>query len=193
MECFQAIYPLVHAFMPVESHKQFLKAAHNDRLVQLLLKGLLYETAVEFCQTRAFSEKALGDIKVDSVLDGYPLDNVDASLLAWLEQLSAPVFKVPFEQKNLNVQLAPLKRPELQAHWTQQILLSPIVPQKFPFTAVPLNRIKSAEKMSRSLIPYYDGLTSGLDERKPSAHSIVGPKIPGMPELCLRFMLPIAS
>jgi hypothetical protein len=50
--------------------------------------------------------------------------------------------------------LETLKRPHLDAQWTEQILATPIRPTgSFPFNAVPpAQKLKSAEKMSRSMM-----------------------------------------
>ncbi|CDW53095.1 WD repeat containing protein 47 [Trichuris trichiura] len=165
MQCFQAVYPLVAKFLPVPPDDgKSPKAAHNDRLVQLIVKGLLYESAVALCQRKALpnepSESQL--LCVDSMLNGHPLGDVDASLLAWLHSVPREMFSHPFEARSLDTSIGRLKRPMLEACWSQEILSTPIVPQKFPYAAVPRGRVISGEKMSRSLVPSYEGLSHGL-------------------------------
>uniref|UniRef100_A0A5S6QZ26 WD repeat-containing protein 47 n=1 Tax=Trichuris muris TaxID=70415 RepID=A0A5S6QZ26_TRIMR len=175
MQCFQAVYPLVATFLPVLANDgQSSKSAHNDRLVQLIVKGLLYESAVTFCQRKALPSEPSGcqPLYVDSTLNGHPLGDVDASLLAWLHSVPREMFSNPFEARSLDTNIGRLKRPLLEACWSQEILSTPIVPQKFPNAAVPHGRLRSNEKMSRSLIPTYEGLSHGL-ERHPSV--LTGP------------------
>ncbi|KFD65950.1 hypothetical protein M514_03888 [Trichuris suis] len=165
MQCFQAVYPLVAKFLPVPPDDgKSPKAAHNDRLVQLVVKGLLYESAVALCQRKALpsepSECQL--LCVDSTLNGHPLGDVDASLLAWLHSVPREMFSHPFEARSLDTNIGRLKRPMLEACWSQEILSTPIVPQKFPYAAVPRGHVISGEKMSRSLVPSYEGLSYGL-------------------------------
>lgn len=65
MECFCAILPLVSDFINdlnpnKESSNAQQEHASGDRLVQLIVKGLLYESAVLFCQTQALEGKSDG-------------------------------------------------------------------------------------------------------------------------------------
>lgn len=45
------------------------------------------------------------------------------------------------------------RKPKLEAKWTEQILATPIKPGgQFPYSLVPHNKLKCAEKMSQSMI-----------------------------------------
>ncbi|KAL4219539.1 hypothetical protein ACF0H5_022115 [Mactra antiquata] len=137
--------------------------SQNDRLLQLLLKGLLFESCIEFCQQQATRE-GTGEIDVKdvSLLQDSGFSDADLSLLSWLQGVPADVFSIPFEQKNLNLDIRPLMKPSLEASWSEQILVTPIKPKMFPHSAVPSLRPRSADIMSRSLNPQFDGLSSGL-------------------------------
>ncbi|KRY28102.1 WD repeat-containing protein 47 [Trichinella spiralis] len=168
MECFQKIHPLVEAFLPVSVEQaESLIASEHDRLVQLVVKGLLYECGVQYCQKKALEmnkdEVQAEPISVGSLFDSHPLEDVDSSLLAWLTSIPDEMFKMPFEALALKMHLQRLQRPKLRACWTQEILAAPIVPEIFPNAAVSHIRLKSAEKMSRSMIPQYEGLVHGLE------------------------------
>ncbi|KRZ15623.1 WD repeat-containing protein 47 [Trichinella pseudospiralis] len=171
MECFQKIHPLVEAFLPVSVEQaESLIASEHDRLVQLVVKGLLYECGVQYCQKKALEmnkdEVQPAPISVGSLFDSHPLEDVDSSLLAWLTSIPDEMFKMPFEALALKMHLQRLQRPTLRACWTQEILAAPIVPEIFPNAAVSHIRLKSAEKMSRSMIPQYEGLVHGLERQK---------------------------
>ncbi|XP_052132902.1 WD repeat-containing protein 47-like [Frankliniella occidentalis] len=57
VQCFQEVFPLVEKFLPGEKKPPDVnspsKCARHDRLVQLLIKGVLYESCVAYCQGKA--------------------------------------------------------------------------------------------------------------------------------------------
>ncbi|XP_021380323.1 WD repeat-containing protein 47-like isoform X2 [Mizuhopecten yessoensis] len=163
--CFKDTLPLVHKFLPFE-RKEDKKScvAENDRLLQLVLKGLLYESCVEYCQQRATSngDNSYLDMAYSTVLQNTGFNDADLSLLSWLQHIPDGTFSCPFEQKNLNFDVRPLVKPSLEASWSEQILVTPIKPKMFPHSAVPNSRPRSADHMTRSLNPQFDGLSSGL-------------------------------
>lgn len=54
VQCFREILPLVEKFLPGEKKIASLAvSAKNDRLIQLVIKGLLYESCVNYCQAKA--------------------------------------------------------------------------------------------------------------------------------------------
>ena len=161
VQCFNDCFPLVERFLPVEkkSDPKYLMA-QNDRLLQLVLKGLLYESCVEFCQQQATSGECR--INFSSVLSDTGFSDADLSLISWLQSIPYETFSCPFEQQPLNIDIRPFAKPSLEASWSEQILLTPIKPKMFPHSAVPATRPRSAEMMTRSLNPQFDGLTSGL-------------------------------
>ena len=169
VECFRDLCPLVDKFLAIDRREKKsvgrLQMAKNDRLVQLLIKGLLYESCVDYCQHKATSnEYDSKDMKLTHLLDDSGFSDADLSLLSWLQVIPHPTFACPFEQKTLNVDVKPLDKPSLEASWSEQILVTPIKPKIFPHSAMPLSRPRSAELMSRSLNPQYDGLAYGLSK-----------------------------
>ncbi|XP_014676249.1 PREDICTED: LOW QUALITY PROTEIN: WD repeat-containing protein 47-like [Priapulus caudatus] len=160
-DCFRRVHPLLAAFMPVEKHDN--DVAKSDRMIQLLLKGLLYESCVEFCQRRATGARDVTASMIQTkMLDGTGFSSADLSLLSWLQSIPPETFACPFEQRELSVDVEPLPRPLLDASWSEHILAAPIKPNIFPHAAVPCTRPHSAAPMSRSLAPQYDGLAHGL-------------------------------
>lgn len=182
LQCFRECLPLVARFLeppkdtpstPTSSTtaaslsaglRTQQQIAQNERLVQLLVKGLLYEACVEYCQARATNSPESYDISDPGVLlSQQQLSETDASLLSWLHALPVDTFSCPFEEKPLKLALERFQKPSLEAQWADAILATPIKPQQlFPYNAVPSGRSRSTELMSRSLAPQYDGLGFGL-------------------------------
>uniref|UniRef100_A0A915EJE0 WDR47 cross-over region domain-containing protein n=1 Tax=Ditylenchus dipsaci TaxID=166011 RepID=A0A915EJE0_9BILA len=165
MECFYKVLPLVAELLgglgavnPKTTKEE--NHASNDRLVQLIAKGLLYEGCVDYCQSQALQGKSahLPDNKFLGMLPSLPkprLSSTDLSLISWLQVLGNEQFTVPFEQKSLELKLDALKKPKLEAQWTDQILATPIKPGgQFPHSMVPHAKLKCAQKqiMSQSMV-----------------------------------------
>lgn len=153
VQCFKEVFPLVEKFLPGE--KQVATAnihAKNDRLIQLVIKGLLYESCVNYCQAKATGTSNASGVGSNSNGTGGSgdssnkneivfckvLDNnngftdSDLSLLSWLQSIPTDVFSIPFEQKTLNVDVERLSKPDLEASWTEHMLMTPIKPKIFP-------------------------------------------------------------
>lgn len=66
------------------------------------------------------------------------------------QSIPPDTFSVPFEQKNLNVDIVRLEKPPLETSWTEHMLITPIKPKLFPHSAMPFTRPRSAtDIMSR--------------------------------------------
>ena len=167
VQCFKDVQPLVEMFLPSDKRSRksdgTTSVSKNDRLVQLLIKGILYESCVDYCQHKATSTRYdYKDLTLSPMLNGTGFCDADLSLLSWLEAVSHDAFCCPFEQKQLNVDMKHLEKPMLEASWSEQILVTPIKPKMFPHSAISATRPRSADFMSRSLNPQYDGLAYGL-------------------------------
>lgn len=162
VQCFKDILPLVEKYLPMEKGDDPKhEVSRNDRLIQLILKGVLYESCVEYCQQAATGVDS-ASIAYVSLLQDTGFSEADLSLLAWLQSIPYDTFNCPFEQKSINVDVRPLVKPSLEASWSEQILVTPIKPKMFPHSAIPAPRPRSAEIMTRSLNPQFDGLSIGL-------------------------------
>ncbi|KAF5295460.1 hypothetical protein FQR65_LT10448 [Abscondita terminalis] len=170
VKCFREVYPLAADFLPGDrkSGDQVVAAvsAKNDRLIQLIIKGILYESCVNYCQAKATGtkESQTQEMNFSKLLDGsVGFSDSDLSLLSWLQSIPSETFSVPFEQRTLNVDVERLERPSLETSWTEHMLVTPIKPKTFPHSAMPFTRPRSAaDIMSRSLLPALDGLPFGL-------------------------------
>ncbi|XP_078475165.1 WD repeat-containing protein 47 [Lampetra fluviatilis] len=183
VRCFEEACALVSDFIPAD--RKLSEAgfrASPDRLLQLLVKGLLYEAALELCQAQATGEPLLGDADVlqgVDLLSGNGCDEMDPSLLSWLRCIPAETFSCAFEQKTLAVQLDRLVRP---VKATLSDLLTPLMQKLSPFPASPLRRRpQSADTfaMSRSLTPALDGLACGLASHQQQLLLVAGQRHAG--------------
>ncbi|XP_036730005.1 WD repeat-containing protein 47 isoform X4 [Balaenoptera musculus] len=201
VHCFEEACVMVAEFIPADRKlsEAGFKASSN-RLFQLVMKGLLYECCVEFCQSKATGE----EITESEVLLGIDLlcgngcDDLDLSLLSWLQNLPSSVFSCAFEQKMLNIHVDKLLKPTKAAYAD---LLTPLISKLSPYPSSPMRRPQSADAyMTRSLNPALDGLTCGLtshDKRisdlgnktSPMSHSFANFHYPGVQNLSRSLML----
>nr|XP_006817537.1 PREDICTED: WD repeat-containing protein 47-like [Saccoglossus kowalevskii] len=124
VQCFKDVIPVIGKFLPAD--KNMIESeftASNDRLVQLMIKGLLYESCVEFCQQKATSKSVNFSIK--ELLYGSACDDADLSLLSWLQSIPSDTFTCAFEQKTLDVHMEKIDKPKQS--WSEQIM-TPLTP-----------------------------------------------------------------
>lgn len=61
VQCFREVHPLVEKFLPGDRKSidsvHPVTSAKNDRLIQLIIKGILYESCVNYCQAKATGSK----------------------------------------------------------------------------------------------------------------------------------------
>ena len=169
--CFKEILPLVEDFLTGDKNKNTVNTpsdlepqstddlvASNDRLLQLIIKGILYESCVDYCQQKATgtstaskSGSGADSIKFTNLLSQSDFSDSDLSLLSWLQSIPSDTFSCPFEQRSLNVDVERLKNPMLETSWTEHMLIKPIKPNIFPHSAMPNTRPKGADIMSKSM------------------------------------------
>ncbi|KAM8746363.1 WD repeat-containing protein 47-like isoform 1-T2 [Acanthopagrus schlegelii] len=164
VHCFEEACAMVAEFIPAD--RKLSEAgfrASGNRLFQLLIKGILYECCVEFCQSKATGEEITeGEVLLGvDLLCGNGCDELDLSLLSWLQNLSPGAFSCAFQQKTLNIHVERLVKPSKAGHAD---LLTPLINRLSPCPASPFRqRPHSADTyMSRSLNPALDGLSHGL-------------------------------
>uniref|UniRef100_A0A1B0D2M8 CTLH domain-containing protein n=1 Tax=Phlebotomus papatasi TaxID=29031 RepID=A0A1B0D2M8_PHLPP len=166
IQCFREVFPLVDRFLPSDKKGPQNQAAKNDRLVQLVIKGVLYESCVNYCQAKATgaTDTTGQEMTFSKLLDGsVGFNDSDLSLLSWLQSIPMETFSVPFEQRTLNVDVERLERPSLETSWTEHMLITPIKPKTFPHSVMPFTRPRSAaDIMTRSLLPTLDGSGSAF-------------------------------
>lgn len=164
VHCFEEACTIVTEFIPADRKLcEVGFRAGSDRLFQLLIKGVLYECCVEFCQSKATGEE-IGEAEVllgIDVLSGNGCNEPDLSLISWMRNLAPAAFSCAFEQKNLNIHVDQLAKPTRPVYTE---LLAPILTR---FSPCSVSALKSADAyVSRSLNPALDGLSYGLAERE---------------------------
>ena len=94
--CFNQILPLVRDLLTGGSteRKETVTGATglaaNDRLLQLIIKGILYESCVDYCQQKATASNSnsnANSIEFTNVLSESEFSDSDLSLLSWLQVL----------------------------------------------------------------------------------------------------------
>ena len=111
MKCFKDIISIVEPFFPYITSRDNKpkRTTSTNRLKNLLIKGILYETCVELCTQRALandsqsSHRIVADVSHRNVLNGPELSDADAGLVSWLESLPNNVYLLPFEQRSLEL------------------------------------------------------------------------------------------
>ncbi|XP_019954995.2 WD repeat-containing protein 47 isoform X1 [Paralichthys olivaceus] len=197
VQCFEEACTMVAEFIPAD--RKLSEAgfkASRDRLFQLLLKGVLYECCVEFCQSKATGEEITESevlLGVD-MLCGNGCDDLDLSMLSWMQNLSHSVFSCAFEQKQLNIHVDRLVKPAKTGYAE---LLTPLISKLSPYPSSPLRRPQSADTyMSRSLNPALDGLSYGLsgqDKRASGGEIVPGKGVSPMSHSFANFHYPGAG
>ncbi|VDM57872.1 unnamed protein product [Angiostrongylus costaricensis] len=158
VECFHKIQALVIHLLPTTGKDKDRQGEHHathDRLISLIAKGVFYEGCVDYCQAQAVGEiKGIenGPHPTDILSNRPRLSSTDLSLISWLEMVGREQFAMPFQQKQLDLRIEHLKKPKLEAQWTETILATPVRPGgEFPHSLVPKSKLKFAEKMSQSM------------------------------------------
>ena len=162
IKCFNEVKRYIEKFLPIIRRPAVRPAtsAKGDRLVQIIIKGLLYDACREYCQRRAVSVDARVQFEFAELLEEAS-NRSDSSLLAWLQSVPAGTFGLQFEDKKLNVNIEKLDKPSLMANWSEMMLSSPIKPKVFPHSATPFTRLRATDLMSKSLT---SGIVDGLSK-----------------------------
>ena len=77
----------------------------NDRLLQLIIKGILYESCVDFCQQKATGAKHSDHIKFTNLLSQSDFSDSDLSLLSWLQSIPGKIINLSILVENCLVLL----------------------------------------------------------------------------------------
>nr|CDS32725.1 WD repeat containing protein 47 [Hymenolepis microstoma] len=174
LRCFKQLYPIL---TPLIQQLNFtnpcgaLGQAKGDRLLQLLIKGILYEACEDFCAAMATENNAQmhlhglideslddsvpDDISIDKLAgqNSYSIQAPDLSLNSWLQCLPESTFIQPFESCRLNLAIHRLHKPSQESGlWADQILREPSVkPLIFPYTHLP-SQTAASQILSQSLM-----------------------------------------
>jgi len=113
LKCFTAVLDVVCRVPTLHKKaKQRGNIAVPDRLLQLVVKGLFYETCIEYCQSKATgtmtSDTSIFSVRTN-VLQGIA-DDYSANLLSWVRNLDDEVFSQAFEQVSVEIVLEKLAK-----------------------------------------------------------------------------------
>ena len=165
IKCFNEVLKFIEKYLPIikrSDSKPTTRSSKGDRLVQIIIKGLLYEACLEYCQNRAITSSSdQVNFEFLNLLEETKLHRSDSSLLSWLQAIPAETFNFQFEDRKLNVNIEKLDRPALIATWSEMMLTPPIKPKVFPHFATPFTRLKATDLMSKSLT---SGIVDGLSK-----------------------------
>lgn len=117
LNCFEQLLDLLKKVIPIEKKGLNGKLPRaltpiKDRLLHLLIKGLCFESCVDYCQLRAINGALSEDFHVcvgNNILRG-PSQESSGNFLSWLRNLSQEAFITPFEPVNLEVDLKKVKQ-----------------------------------------------------------------------------------
>ena len=117
LKCFEQILDLLRKVIPIEKKGLNGKLPRTltpikDRLLHLVIKGLCFESCVDYCQLRAINGNISEDLHVcvgDNILNG-PSQESSGNFLSWLKNLSQDAFITPFEPVSLEVDLKRVKQ-----------------------------------------------------------------------------------
>ncbi|GMT31076.1 hypothetical protein PFISCL1PPCAC_22373, partial [Pristionchus fissidentatus] len=170
IECFNKVRPLIGPYLPppAVAAAPGKTSAINDRMVSLVTKGVFYEACVDYCQSQAIGDtrgQENGPLPGTLLSPRPRIAPTDLSLISWLEIVGREQFAMPFQQKALDFRIDALKKPKLEAQWTEQILAVPIKPGgAFPHAMVPAGKsgaLKFTEKMMSQSLNFMPN-TSGM-------------------------------
>ena len=117
IKCFEQILDLLRKVIPIEKKSLNGKLPKpltpiKDRLLNLVIKGLCFESCVGYCQLRAINGNLSEDLHVytgDNILNG-PSQESSGNFLSWLKNLPQDAFITPFEPVSLDVDLKRVKQ-----------------------------------------------------------------------------------
>ena len=117
LNCFEQLLDILKKVIPLEKKSLNGKLPRTltpikERLLHLLIKGLCFESCVDYCQLRAINGSISQDLHVcvgDNILNG-PSQESSGNFLSWLQNLAQEAFITPFEPVSLEVDLKKVKQ-----------------------------------------------------------------------------------
>lgn len=111
LRCFEELLDCLSSFMPLVKKK--ISSRHistNDRLLHLLVKGLFYESCIEYCQAigSGDSEGLCNNDLFKKDLLKSKFDDYSSNLLSWILCLPHEAFVTPFQQMDVDIRFTRL-------------------------------------------------------------------------------------
>lgn len=109
LKCFEDLLDCLSVIMPsVRKKIPSKKVAETDRLLQLVVKGLFYESCTDYCQSIAAGR--MESLKLHTnVLKGMSRD-YPSNLFSWVQSLPYEAFRNPFEQFDVDIHYSGITR-----------------------------------------------------------------------------------
>jgi len=104
LTCFEELLDCLTSFMPLVKKKVNSKrVSSNDRLLHLLVKGLFYESCIEYCQSigSGSADNCNEFLKKDLLKSKF--EDYSSNLLSWVLSLPHEAFVTPFQQIDVDV------------------------------------------------------------------------------------------
>lgn len=164
IKCFNEVKRHIERFLPIIRRPGVRQptSAKGDRLLQMIIKGMLYDACLEYCQRRATADPAdRVQFEFSDLLEEAKLNRSDSSLLSWLQSIPPDTFAIQFEEKRVNANVEKFEKPSLIANWSEMMLSSPVKPKVFPHNQTPFTRLRATDLMSKSLT---SGILDGLSK-----------------------------
>lgn len=104
LRCFEELLDCLTFFMPLVKKKVNTKrVSSNDRLLHLVVKGLFYESCIDYCQSVGSGTNDVNNefLKKDLLKSNF--DDYSSNLLSWVLSLPYEAFVTPFQQIEVDV------------------------------------------------------------------------------------------
>lgn len=161
LKCFHDVVPLVEKFMqppcPASANDSTRQIAKNDRLMNLIFKGLMYEVCLSSVESK-LSSPSVGPRQADKYIDPDVMNGIQSTfnLYSFLQSVPQSILEAYMGSNRkcdepMNLDIEKHDKPLLLASWSEMILSTPIKPNVFPHMNVPYTRIKTSDLMSKSL------------------------------------------
>ena len=122
IKCFEEVLGILRRNIPVErfgsngENSEITQNCSRDRLVNLLVKGLCFESCVEYCQQRAINGDGVGSVEINinnGLLKGIPQETT-GNFLSWLKSLDQEAFTTPFKPLSMEVEFRVFKKSKFE-------------------------------------------------------------------------------
>ncbi|XP_035208879.1 WD repeat-containing protein 47-like [Stegodyphus dumicola] len=121
-KCFNTIYSVL---VSEDNLYQLENNSEENRLLDLLVKGVLYESCEEYCQLKASTKsESATTFRFGSLVQSTQTVGSNLSLYSWLQSVPWITMTHSFVHRFLRVEVDKIERPEMRECWTEKILQS---------------------------------------------------------------------
>ncbi|GFY41345.1 WD repeat-containing protein 47 [Trichonephila inaurata madagascariensis] len=120
-KCFQTICSVLLE-MPGLGNEFREELMDSDRLTDLLVKGIIYESCEDFCETKVNTQSDAVDFHFGGLARNKDSGSSDLNLYSWLQSVPWVTMSNVFLNQTLTVRVDSLDQPKMKASWTEKIL-----------------------------------------------------------------------